>query len=75
MTRAKTIKKLDKGKWIIEFHSVDDLNSIVDKISKIASVPDEVMFVDNLLHVYSYEVYKKLFEKEIISKPYENSKH
>ena len=75
MTRAKTIKKLGKGKWIIEFHSADDLNSLVDKIAKIASVPDEVMYTDNLLHVHSYEVYKKLFEKEIIGKPYENSKH
>lgn len=75
MTRAKTIKKLGKGKWIIEFHSTDDLNSITNKIGKIASVPDEVMFVDNILHVYSYEVYKKLFEKEIISKLYENSKY
>lgn len=69
MTRAKTIKKLGKGKWIIEFHSTDDLNSIVDKIGKIASVPDEVMFVDNLLHVNNYEVYKKLFEKKIVGKP------
>ena len=69
MIRTKTIKKLGKGKWIIEFHSADDLNSIADKIGKIDSVPDEVIFVDNLLHVNSYEVYKKLFEKEIISKP------
>ena len=69
MMRAKTIKKLGKGKWIIEFHSTDDLNSITDKISKIDTESDEVIFVDNLLHVNSYEVYKKLFEKEIISKP------
>ena len=72
MMRTKTIKKLGKGKWIIEFHSADDLNSIADKIGKIGkidTVPDEVIFVDNLLHVNSYEVYKKLFEKEIISKP------
>ena len=69
MIRTKTIKKLGKGKWIIEFHSADDLNSIADKIGKIDSVPDEVIFVDNLLYVNSYEVYKKLFEKKIISKP------
>ena len=69
MMRAKTIKKLGKGKWIIEFHSTDDLNSITDKISKIDTESDEVIFVDNLLHVNSDEVYKKLFEKEIISKP------
>ena len=69
MIRTKTIKKLGKGKWIIEFHSADDLNSIADKIGKIDLVPDEVIFVDNLLHVNSYEVYKKLFEKKIISKP------
>ena len=69
MMRAKTIKKLGKGKWIIEFHSADDLNSIADKIGKIDTESDEVIFVDNLLHVNSYEVYKKLFEKEIISKP------
>ena len=69
MMRAKTIKKLGKGKWIIEFHSTDDLNSITDKIGKIDTESDEVIFVDNLLHVNSYEVYKKLFEKEIISKP------
>ena len=69
MIRTKTTKKLGKGKWIIEFHSADDLNSIADKIGKIDSVPDEVIFVDNLLYVNSYEVYKKLFEKKIISKP------
>ena len=69
MMRAKTIKKLGKGKWIIEFHSADDLNSIAAKIGKIDTEPDEVIFVDNLLHVNSYEVYKKLFEKEIIHKP------
>ena len=69
MIRTKTIKKLGKGKWIIEFHSADDLNSIADKIGKIDTVPDEVIFVDNLLYVNSYEVYKKLFEKKIISKP------
>lgn len=69
MIRTKTIKKLGKGKWTIEFHSADDLNSIADKIGKIDSVPDEVIFVDNLLYVNSYEVYKKLFEKKIISKP------
>ena len=69
MMRVKTIKKLGKGKWIIEFHSTDDLNSIADKIGKIDTESDEVIFVDNLLHVNSYEVYKKLFEKEIISKP------
>lgn len=75
MIRAKTIKKLGKGKWTIEFHSADDLNSLVDKIAKIASVPDEVIYEDNFLHVYSYEIYKKLFEREIIGKSYENSKH
>lgn len=69
MMRVKTIKKLGKGKWIIEFHSADDLNSIADKIGKIDTEHDEVIFVDNLLHVNSYEVYKKLFEREIISKP------
>ena len=69
MMRAKTIKKLGKGKWIIEFHSADDLNSIADKIGKIDTESDEVIFVDNLLHVNSYEVYKKLFEREIINKP------
>ena len=68
MMRAKTIKKLGKGKWIIEFHSTDDLNSITAKIGKIDTEPDEVIFVDNLLHVNSYEVYKKLFEKAIIRK-------
>ena len=67
--RAKTIKKLGKGKWIIEFHSADDLNSIADKIGKIDTESNEVIFVDNLLHINSYEVYKKLLEKEIISKP------
>ena len=69
MMRAKTIKKRGKGKWIIEFHSADDLNSIADKIGKIDTESDEVIFVDNLLHVNSYEVYKKLFEREIINKP------
>lgn len=67
MIKAKAIKKMGKGNWDIELHNEEDLNEVKPKIQAIAE-QNEAEFSSTTVHVYSYPLYKKIFERQIITK-------